>query len=311
VRFSAAIVMNSNIDQSEVEEVCASCGVTGGDDVKLKLCTACKLVKYCGVDCQKSHRPQHKRACKKRAAELRDDKLFTQPDECHPGECPICCLPLPIDPNKSVINSCCCKYICNGCNYANKRREGEQGLEMRCPYCREELPTTDEEIHQNLMKRAKANDPVAISLEGQKCDREGDLEGAFQYFTKATELGDLDAHNNLACMYREGDGVERDLKKAVYHAEEAAIGGHANARFNLGDHESRNGRLDRAMRHFIIAAKLGHDNALEAVKINFRKGFVSKEDFEAALRGHQAAVDATKSKQRDEAEKAIQEGLFR
>jgi hypothetical protein len=31
-------------------------------------------------------------------------------------------------------------------------------------------------------------------------------------------------------------------------------------------------------------------------------GFVSKEDFEAALRGHQAAVDATKSKQREEAE---------
>ena len=29
---------------------------------------------------------------------------------------------------------------------------------------------------------------------------------------------------------------------------------------------------------------------------------VSKEDFEAALRGHQAAVDATKSQQRDAAE---------
>jgi hypothetical protein len=37
------------------------------------------------------------------------------------------------------------------------------------------------------------------------------------------------------------------------------------------------------------------------VKAYFRKGLVSKEDYEAALRGHQAAVDATKSEQREEA----------
>jgi hypothetical protein len=59
--------------------------------------------------------------------------------------------------------------------------------------------------------------------------------------------------------------------------------------------------MDRAMKHFIIAAKLGYDKALERVKEGFRSELVSKEDFEAALRGHQAAVDATKSKQREEA----------
>ena len=55
------------------------------------------------------------------------------------------------------------------------------------------------------------------------------------------------------------------------------------------------------MQHFIIAANLGLDEALDEVKDGFRCGFVSKEDFEAALRGHQAAVDATKSQQREEA----------
>jgi hypothetical protein len=54
------------------------------------------------------------------------------------------------------------------------------------------------------------------------------------------------------------------------------------------------------MRHFVIASKLGHDIALERVKLAFRMGLVSKEDYEAALRGHRAAVDATKSKQREE-----------
>ena len=112
---------------------------------------------------------------------------------------------------------------------------------------------------------------------------------------------DIIAHYQLSVMYHEGEGVERDLKKGTYHMEEAAIGGHPNARHYLGCEEMCNGRIDRAYKHFIIAANLGDDGALEAVKQSFAQGFVSKEDYEAALRGHQAAVDATKSKQREEA----------
>ena len=47
---------------------CAACGKEGGDS--LKACTACFVVKYCNRDCQISHRKQHKKECKKRAAEL-------------------------------------------------------------------------------------------------------------------------------------------------------------------------------------------------------------------------------------------------
>ncbi len=46
---------------------------------------------------------------------------------------------------------------------------------------------------------------------------------------------------------------------------------------------------------------LGLDRALAMAKHGFAAGLVSKEDFEAALRGHQAAVDATKSEQREKA----------
>ena len=63
--------------------------------------------------------------------------------------------------------------------------------------------------------------------------------------------------------------------------------------------ELMEGRIEH--RHLIIAAKLGHDEALERVKKGFMNGVVGKEDFEAALRGHQFAVDATKSEQRDAA----------
>ncbi len=290
---------------SSVDEVCASCGVTGGGDVKLKLCTACKLVRYCSVDCQKNHRSKHKKACKKRASEkIRDDKLFTQPVESYLGECPICCLPLPLDENKRRISSCCCKMICLGCCCANKQREREQGLEHKCAYCREPLPDTEEEAEQNLMKRVKANDPFALVEMGRSCYDEGDYEGAFQYWTKAAELGNMGAHHNLSCLYDEGEGVEKDKKTAVYHLEEAAIGGHPDARYNLGIEEIKSGKSTRAVKHWIISANLGHDEALAALEKGFRAGVVSTDCFEAAVRGHQAAVDATKSQQRDAAEKA-------
>jgi TPR repeat protein len=291
---------------------CASCGKVEGDKIKndaiiLKLCTACKLVRYCSVDCQKKHRPQHKKACKKRMAEIRDANLFRQPDESHLGECPICCLPLPLENGKSVITSCCCKVICKGCDYANYLREEEQGLEERCPFCREPLPCTDEEKVQNLMERVKANDPVGLFQVGTRCHREGDFEGAVEYYTKAAELGEIDAQYKLATMYDGGLGVDKDEKKEVYYLEEAAIRGHPDARYNLGCHEEENTRIDRAVKHFIIAAKLGDDGALERVKNGFQRGWVSKEDYAAALRGHQAAVDATKSKQRDAAYEYFQQ----
>ena len=102
------------------DEVCASCGTAAVDDVKLKDCDGgCDLVKYCSDPCEVNHREQHNKMCKKRCAELRDNDLFTQPDESHYGECPICCLPLSLDIKKSTLMSCCCNMICNGCEHAN------------------------------------------------------------------------------------------------------------------------------------------------------------------------------------------------
>jgi hypothetical protein len=66
-----------------------------------------------------------------------------------------------------------------------------------------------------------------------------------------------------------------------------------------------NGRLERAAKHFMIAANLGCDMSLKAIKDFFVKGVVSKENYAATLRGHQAAVDATKSVEREEAARNV------
>ena len=292
----------SAVAVESADEVCASCGKAAVDDEKLKKC-ACKLVQYCSVECQKNHRPKHKKDCKKRLTKIRDSNLFSQPDGSHLGECPICCLPLSIDQNTMNLSSCCSQLICDGCEHANRIREMNGGLEHKCPFCREPAVTSMEEIVKNAMKRVKANDPAAICEMGKQRYNEGDCEGAFQYYTKAAKLGNMCAHNCLACLYMDGEGVEKDTKKAVYHFEEAAIGGHPEARIYLGNIESRNGREGRAAKHWIIAAKLGHNGALDGLKKFFLSRLVSKEDYAAALRGHQAAVDATKSEQREKAKK--------
>ena len=291
------------MSESDNMMFCASCGKAEGDDgVELKNCTACYLIKYCSVKCQKDHRSQHKEECKKRAAELRDEILFKQPESSFLGDCPICCLPLPINPSKSSLYSCCSKIICNGCEHANKIREFEGRLQEKCPFCRKAAPGTDEEVNEQLMKRAEANDPVAMCSMGKKRYNEGDYQDAFEYFTKAAALGNVMAHYQLSGLYHFGQGVEKNEKQELHHSEQAAIGGHPIARHNLALLEVKNGQHDRAAKHWIIAAKLGEDTSLDSVKILYRAGHTSKEDFNAALRGYQAAIEAMKSPQRDEAE---------
>ncbi len=278
---------------------CAACGIAGGDDIKLKDCDDCHLVKYCSVKCQKEHRPKHKKECKKRAAELRDEILFKQPEGNHLGDCPICCLPIPYDPDKSTLNTCCCTRVCKACDLANQKREAEGRLQEKCPFCRKPLPDTDEECIELLMKRIEANDPIAICEMGTVRYEEGDYVAAFEYFTKAAALGDTEAHHQLSRLHHNGQGVEKDGKKALHYAEQAAIAGHPGARHNLGCMEGDNHRMDRAVKNFIIATKQGYDDSLKNVKHAYEVGIVSKEDFTAALRGYHAAIEAAKSPQRE------------
>jgi hypothetical protein len=73
---------------------CADCGGREEGGVSLKTCTSCKIVKYCNADCQRNHWPKHKKICKRRAAELRDEVLFKDPPPLE--DCPICFLPMPL-----------------------------------------------------------------------------------------------------------------------------------------------------------------------------------------------------------------------
>mgnify|MGYP000007867152 CR=1 FL=1 len=138
------MLQNMRTDDNNISES-ANLGKGEEESVNLKKCVACKMVKYCSRECQKAHRPQHKKACKKRAAELYDEKLFKEVER---EECPICLLPMPIREDDTTVESCCGKRICQGCTYAMDMSEGK----ALCAFCRTPTVTSDEEFIKQLKK---------------------------------------------------------------------------------------------------------------------------------------------------------------
>ena len=75
------------------------------------------------------------------------------------------------------------------------------------------------------------------------------VDRAIEYWTKAAGLGDAGARYQLSVAYQLGQCAEKDEEKEVYHnLEEAAIGGHVDARYNLGVKDANNGKI---VKHWI------------------------------------------------------------
>lgn len=73
---------------------CTGCG-KGGD--ALKPCNVCGLFTSTAAasgECKLKHLTSHELACKERAAELYDEKLFAEPPP--KEDCPVCFLPMPL-----------------------------------------------------------------------------------------------------------------------------------------------------------------------------------------------------------------------
>ncbi|EJK67449.1 hypothetical protein THAOC_11512 [Thalassiosira oceanica] len=291
------------------DEACANCGKHGSGAAKLKICTACRVVKYCSVDCQKAHRKQHKRACKQRAAELEDERLYNQGHERPEGDsCPICALPIPPSVNEhSGFNACCMKRICLGCNLAAKKR-GMAG----CPFCRTPSPENEADVLVMVTARVEKKDPAAINFLGEQyCfgnfGLQMDMQRAVGLWTDAAELGSVEALFNLGTTYYFGKGVGNDETKAVEFYKKAAMKGNIGSRYQLGWIEGQRGNDDRAARHLVISAKMGDKDSVETIQNLFRDGIVTKEQYAEALKGYQDALKEMKSHDRDEAK---QLGLF-
>ena len=285
---------------SEVQ-ICANCGKEGSDVTNT--CNKCNSVMYCNAACKKKHRSKHKKQCERRVAELHDEKLFKQPPPF--DDCPICFIRLPTLVAAQTYMSCCGKLICCGCIYAFQSRITSKKEDL-CPFCRTPPPYSDGETIKRYEKRMELNDPQAIRnlgcyyAQGQFGLRQN-FAKALKLFHRAGELGFSRAYYNIGYAYRDGNGVERDMKKALHYWELAAMGGSMNARHNVGVEEWRAGNMERALKHYMIAVKDGNAGTLKCIKALYSNGDATKDDYAKALRSYQAYLEEIKSDQRDEA----------
>ncbi len=150
----------------------------------------------------------------------REHLLFQQPKSSHLGDCPICMIPLSLDPDRHAMKMCCSKFICDGCNYEYSNREIAEKNCLRCPYCRTPSPDKKDrkdnvkEYKKQLIQRAEANDPGAMIYLGGDHEKVGNYICAFELYKKAAGLGYVDAHLHLARLY-----AEKDHGKEMHHLE--------------------------------------------------------------------------------------------
>ncbi|EJK49141.1 hypothetical protein THAOC_32012 [Thalassiosira oceanica] len=176
-----------------------------------------------------------------------------------------------------------------------------------CPFCRTTTPKIESQAFAAMVQaRVNAGDPEALYFLGSQhvyglYGLAKDVTRAVELYERAAELGAKEAHYNLGVMYTTGKEVEKDTAKAFRHSEAAAMGGHVRARYNLGCREYNTGNYDLALQHWMIAAKLGHEDSLDEVKAFFMDGDATRADYAGALRGYQNAIEGMSSPDRDEA----------
>jgi len=289
----------SPVCNTKTLSTCANCGKEGSDS-DMNICNKCEMVKYCNAACKKKHRSKHKKKCERRVAELHDEKLFKQPPP-KEEDCPICFQLLPMLNTGRGYYTCCGKTICSGCIHAVHMVDDEE----KCPFCRTPAPDDEENIRR-LKKRIELGDDVAIY--GLGCYYSNRKYGLHQNYAKALELwhraaemGNIESYHNIGDAYLHGRGVQRDMKKARHYWEIAAMAGDVDVRFNLGVSEKNAGKMDRALKHWMLGVRGGQSDSLAAVKGLFTNGHATKEDYTKALRARQEYLDEIKSVQRDEA----------
>eukprot|EP00979_Chaetoceros_neogracilis_P016713 scaffold9124_cov144-Chaetoceros_neogracile.AAC.1 len=292
-------------DADNSKHHCAACGDSDDGGGSLKACTGCNLVEYCNRTCQAAHWPAHKKACKERAAELFDEKLFKQPP---PNEdCPICYLRLPIVGDLCSYQPCCGTMMCDGCAYAHSVAEADTEKEKEtCVFCRTEAPSSEEEHIERIKKRVEANDAQAIFHLG--CYYQFGMMGlrqdnakALELYHKSAKLGNHHSHYSLSVCYQGGGIIERDTRKATDHEQISAMAGNVKARHNFGCDEYNAGNMDRAYKHWMISANVGCDSSMKTVQEGYRRGFVTKDEYAKTIRTHGKSIDEMKSDDRDRA----------
>ena len=248
------------------------------------------------------------------------------------GTCVICCYPLPLNADEIVYKACCGETICLGCIMGQKRTliigtdvknpvkgSKEEELEFErislsedpvCPFCRAEDHSAGD--HEELLKRLfkqidEYKDPRAMVMAG-KYYVEGlhgvskDLTKAEELYKRSYDLGYPMAAHYLYELYH-NHIPNADKVVMMKYLEEGARRGLAHSIFQLAHHVYRDGNRGDGTRRFMMAARCGHENAMDTLMKCYRQGLLSDEDLATTRRDYKAAMEAVTSEPREYAKR--------
>jgi hypothetical protein len=231
------------------------------------------------------------------------EALFKQPEPTE--ECPICMIPLPLEPDKKFFHICCGKVICYGCCFAVTMEECEKEGVGACPFCREPKLEDDKTIVARVEKLAKKGNGAAFNLlahfyfYGKHVER--DVSKALELYKKGGEHGYAESYFDLAKTYHRGENGEADKEKAKHYYELAAKMGDVSARCILACLENKAGNTFLSYRHIIISARAGNEESIAELKNGYKGGFITKDEYAESLRLYQMRSNEMKSERREEA----------
>jgi TPR repeat protein len=189
---------------------------------------------------------------------------------------------------------CCGKTICGGCMHSC----GQSG---KCPFCNADRGKTEEEHAAEIRRRVEVNDAASIYLLANSYHHgtngfQQDHTKAIELYARAADLGHSKAHSQLANIYHDEGG---DFKKAKFHFEAAAMLGDEVSRYCLGSIEGNFGNMERAVKHWTIAASAGYYIAMNELILSFEQGLVSRESIDSTLTAYNNSCSEMRSEARD------------
>jgi TPR repeat protein len=95
------------------------------------------------------------------------------------------------------------------------------------------------------------------------------------------------------------------LKKAKFNWEAASMAGDEEARYNLGNLEAKFGNMERAAKHWTIAASAGNHYSLVNLLVLFKQDLVPRDEIESALTSYNNSCAEMRSEAREAYIRAI------
>ena len=77
------------------------------------------------------------------------------------------------------------------------------------------------------------------------------------------------------------------------------MAGNEGARCNLGSLEANSGNMERAVKHWTIAASAGDYGAMHELRVGFEKGYVSRESIDSTLTAYNNSCVEMRSEARE------------